>query len=256
MSVIAAIPARYASTRLPGKPLIEIAGATLIERVYRQVTAAGISEVIVLTDDERIANAVEGFGGRFLMTPTDLASGSDRVAHAARAWSAEVILNVQGDEPLIDPEALACLADHLTHHPEDAVATLAAPAGAEDFDNPNVVKVVTDGTGRALYFSRSGIPYPRVPGAAPLRRHIGVYGYQRTALLEIAAIPQTPLELAESLEQLRMLESGYSIRVLNVAAAWPGVDTIEDLRQLEALLAERGDPLAGRSGTATSRAHS
>lgn len=247
MSVVAAIPARFASTRLPGKPLLEIAGVPLIERVYRQVAAArGISEAIVLTDDRRIARAVENFGGRVLMTPADLASGSDRVAWAAQSWSAEVVLNVQGDEPLIDPEALTRLAGHLVDHTEDEVATLAAPAESGDFADPNVVKVVTDLSGRALYFSRAGIPYPR--DASPSagwqgRRHIGVYGYRRTALLEIAATPQTELELTEALEQLRMLEHGFSIRVLAVAKAWPGVDTIKDLEEVEAYLAEHGDPL-------------
>lgn len=257
--VIAAIPARYASTRLPGKPLLEIAGVTLIERVYRQVErAGGISTAIVLTDDPRIAQAVEDFGGRVEMTPTDLASGSDRVAHAAAEWTAEVVLNVQGDEPLIDPDALTLLAEHLLAHPEDAVATLASPAEPDDFDNPNVVKVVTDAAGRALYFSRAGIPYPRDLRSAtspkrPGRRHIGVYGYRRTALLEIARAPQTELELTESLEQLRMLEHGYAIRVLTVPRGWPGVDTIGDLRQVEAYLAAHGDPLAGRRDAETSR---
>jgi len=272
VQVVAAIPARYASKRLPGKPLLEIAGVTLIERVYRQVERArGISEVIVLTDDSRIADAVLGFGGRVMMTPEDLASGSDRVAYAARDWGAKVILNVQGDEPLIAPEALSRLAKHLVENPDDDVATLAAPATPEDFDNPDVVKVVSDTNGRALYFSRAGIPYARASRGGQLtrpqrgyrsqrgyqsQRHIGVYGYQRKALLEIAATPQTPLELAESLEQLRMLESGFSIRVLSVAKAWPGVDTITDSRRVEAYLAEHGDPLAGRRAIPTSRADS
>lgn len=266
MQVIAAIPARYASTRLPGKPLLEIAGITLIERVYRQVERArGISEAIVLTDDSRIADAVLGFGGRVMMTPEDLASGTDRVAYAAREWDAKVILNVQGDEPLIAPEALSRLAKHLVENPDDDVATLAAPAAPGDFDDPDVVKVVSDTNGRALYFSRAGIPYLRGACGGQLaesqrgyqsQRHIGVYGYQRKALLEIAATPQTPLELAESLEQLRMLESGFSIRVLSVAKAWPGVDTIKDSRRVEAYLAEHGDPLAGRRATPTSRADS
>ncbi len=251
--VIAAIPARYASTRLPGKPLLEIAGKTLIERVYRQVEGArGITEAIVLTDDTRIAEAVLGFGGRAMMTPEDLASGSDRVAWAARDWQADVIVNVQGDEPLISPEALTLLSEHLVENPEDAVATLAAPAEPGDLDDPDVVKVVCDSSGKALYFSRAGIPYARGHQVEP-QRHIGVYGYRRKALLEIAATPQTPLELAESLEQLRMLESGFSIRVLSVPKAWPGVDTITDLRQVEAYLAEHGDPLADRQETGSSR---
>lgn len=257
MHVIAAIPARYASTRLPGKPLLEIAGTTLIERVYRQVERArSISETVVLTDDERIAETVLGFGGQAMMTPEDLASGSDRVAYAARDWDTDVVINVQGDEPLIAPEALSLLAEHLVGNPEDAVATLAAPASPVDLDDPDVVKVVSDLNGRALYFSRAGIPYPRGKQVTPPQRHIGVYGYQRRALLEIASTPQTPLELAESLEQLRILESGFSIRVISVPKAWPGVDTITDLRQVEAYLAEHGDPLADLRVTESSRADS
>lgn len=255
--VIAAIPARYASTRLPGKPLLEIAGVTLIERVYRQVERArGISDAIVLTDDERIVETVLGFGGQALMTPENLASGSDRVAWAARDWETEVVINVQGDEPLISPDALSLLAEHLIGNPEDAVATLAAPAAPGDLEDPDVVKVVCDSSGGALYFSRAGIPYPRGKQVTTPQRHIGVYGYQRKALLEIAATPQTPLELAESLEQLRMLESGFPIRVISVPKAWPGVDTITDLRQVEAYLAEHGDPLGDLQAIESSRGHS
>lgn len=243
--VVAAIPARYASSRLPGKPLLEIAGTTLIERVYRQVErATGIASTVVLTDDERIAAAVSAFGGQVLMTPSDLASGTDRVAHAARDWDASAIINVQGDEPLVSPEALSRMAQHLLDHPGDPVATLAAPARPGDMEDPNVVKVVADPEGRALYFSRAGIPFPRDSKSARSWAHIGVYGYQKAALLEIAAIEPTPLERAESLEQLRMLESGFHIRVLPVQEAWPGVDTIEDLRRVEQLLALRGDPLS------------
>ncbi len=250
MTVVAAIPARFGSTRLPGKPLLELAGTTLIERVYRQVErATGIAETVVLTDDERIRAVVAGFGGRVQMTPADLASGTDRVAHAARDWNAQVVINVQGDEPLVSPEALSRLARHLCDHASDPIATLAAPARPGDAEDPNVVKVVTDAEGRALYFSRAAIPYPRHPEAARHRAHIGVYGYQRAALLEIAGIAQTPLERAESLEQLRMLESGFSIRVLAVPEAWPGVDTIEDLREVEEFLVRHGDPLSERGAS-------
>lgn len=243
--VVAAIPARYASTRLPGKALREIHGVSLIERVVRQVERARrVEEITVLTDDERIFDAVTGFGAACLMTPEAMASGTDRIAFAAKNWSADVILNVQGDEPLIDPKALDLLAEHLASHPDDQVGTLAAPASAEDGDDPDIVKVVTDRNGYGLYFSRARIPYPRKPEHVGLHRHIGVYGYQRAALLEIAAVAPSPLELCESLEQLRMLESGFRIKVLPVACAWPGVDTIKDLREVEQLLVERGDPLA------------
>jgi 3-deoxy-manno-octulosonate cytidylyltransferase (CMP-KDO synthetase) len=238
--VVAAIPVRYASTRLPGKALIEIAGMPMIERVYRRASKArGLSKVIVLTDDERIADVVRGFGGKVEMTPAECASGTDRIAHAARSWNADAILNVQGDEPLIEPGSLEALADHLVRSPQDQVATLAFPADTEDLGTPDVVKVVTDVRGYALYFSRAPIPYPRVREKAPVLRHIGVYGYQRQALLEIAAHEPTPLEQAESLEQLRMLELGIPIRVLRTEHAWPGVDTMDDLQKVEELLRER-----------------
>ncbi len=244
-SAVAAIPARYASTRLPGKPLIQIGGMVLIERVFRQVARArSIRETIVLTDDDRIAETVRAFGGRCEMTPTDLPSGTDRIAYAAGAWNDQVVLNVQGDEPLIEPAALDRLAEHLLEHPEEPVATLAAPAGPEDAGDPNVVKVVADSAGRALYFSRAPIPFPRHAEHATFHRHIGVYGYQKEALLAAARLPRSPLERAESLEQLRLLESGVPITVLPVPNAWPGVDTIHDVGKVERLLAERGDPLA------------
>jgi 3-deoxy-manno-octulosonate cytidylyltransferase (CMP-KDO synthetase) len=238
--VVAAIPVRYASTRLPGKALVEIAGVPMIERVFRRVSKArGLADVIILTDDERIAGAARAFGAKVEMTPSDCASGTDRIASAAKSWEADAVLNVQGDEPLIEPAALERLAEHLAHHPEDPVATLASRAEPGDAGNPDVVKVVTDLRGYALYFSRAPIPYPRDPAAAMTKRHIGVYGYQRAALLEIAARQPTALERAESLEQLRMLESGFRIRVLTTEQAWPGVDTMDDLQRMEELLAKR-----------------
>lgn len=237
--IVGAIPARYASTRLPGKPLREIAGRPLIEHVYRRVREARrISRVVVLTDDERIAQAVAAFGGEWEMTPAGCPSGTDRIAWAARNWREEAVINVQGDEPLIDPEAVDRLADHLASHREDPVTTLAAPADPEDLEDPNVVKVVLDLRGYALYFSRAGIPYARTgEGFGPLR-HLGIYGYQRQALLRLANLEPTPLERREALEQLRALEHGIPIRVLQVDRASPGVDTEEDLARVEALLRE------------------
>jgi 3-deoxy-manno-octulosonate cytidylyltransferase (CMP-KDO synthetase) len=217
-----------------------IAGVPMIERVYGRVSrAAGIASIIVLTDDDRIAEAVRGFGGAVEMTPVDCASGTDRIAWAAERWEAGAVLNVQGDEPLIDPRAIERLAAHLVSHPEDPVATLAAPAEPGDAENPNVVKVVTDLRDFAMYFSRSPIPFPRRPGAATWKRHLGIYGYQRRSLLEIAACQPTGLEKAESLEQLRMLENGFAIRVLMTDRAWPGVDTMSDLKEIEELLQNR-----------------
>lgn len=268
--VVAAIPARYGSTRLPGKPLLPLAGRPLIEHVYRRVAGArGLARVVVLTDDERIARAVEAFGGEVELTPADCASGTDRIAWAARRWPGSgAVINVQGDEPLIDPRAVSALAEHLAAHPEDPVVTLAAPIGgdpadagaatataagaaagaadgrtaavASEMSNPNVVKVVVGLDGRALYFSRAAIPHARQPGGAAPLRHVGIYGYQRAALLALADLPPSPLERSEALEQLRALENGIPIRVLLTAAALPDVNTREDLARVERLLAESG----------------
>lgn len=237
-----AIPARYGSTRLPGKPLLPIAGRPMIEHVYTRVARVrGLARVVVLTDDERIARAVEAFGGEWEMTPPDCASGTDRIAWAARQWDAAAVVNIQGDEPLIDPEAVSRVADHLAAHPEDPVVTLATPAEAGEMGNPNAVKVVLARDGSALYFSRSAIPYPRQEGGAAPLKHLGIYGYQRDALLRLAGLAPTPLERSESLEQLRALENGIPIRVLVVERGSFGVDTAEDLERVEAIL---------RSGTA------
>lgn len=235
--IVGAIPARYASTRLPGKPLLPIAGRPMIEHVYERVAQArGLDRIVVLTDDERIARAVEEFGGEWEMTPAECASGTDRIAHAARRWSAAAVVNVQGDEPLIDPEAVSRIADHLAGHPDDPVVTLAAEARPEEVGNPNAVKVVLDLAGYALYFSRSEIPFPRQEGGAVPLKHLGIYGYQREALLRLASLPRTPLERSESLEQLRALENGLRIRVLKAERTSPGVDTREDLERVERLL--------------------
>jgi 3-deoxy-manno-octulosonate cytidylyltransferase (CMP-KDO synthetase) len=237
---VGAIPARYGSTRLPGKPLLPIAGRPMIEHVYTRVARArGLDRVVVLTDDERIARAVEGFGGEVEMTPDDCASGTDRIAWAARRWDARAVINIQGDEPLIDPEEISRIAEHLAAHPEDPVVTLATPAAPEEMGNPNAVKVVLALDGAALYFSRSAVPYPRNAGGFAPLKHLGIYGYQREALLRLAALPPSPLERSESLEQLRALENGMGIRVLIVERASIGVDTAEDLERVERILTER-----------------
>jgi 3-deoxy-manno-octulosonate cytidylyltransferase (CMP-KDO synthetase) len=235
--IVGAIPARYGSSRLPGKPLLSLVGRPLIEHVYRRAAqAAELDRVVVLTDDSRIFDAVTEFGGDVEMTPVDCASGTDRIAGAAAGWQAAAIVNIQGDEPLIEPQAIDRLARHLRDHPADPMVTLAAPATAADRDDPNVVKVVTDRSGSALYFSRAAIPYRR--GSAPIadRRHLGIYGYQVRALQELAALPPSSLEQSESLEQLRALENGIRIRVLDVAQAWQGVDTMEDLEKVQSIL--------------------
>lgn len=235
-----AIPARYGSTRLPGKPLLPIAGRPMIEHVYTRVAQArGLDRVVVLTDDERIARVVEGFGGEWEMTPADCASGTDRIAWAARGWKASAVINIQGDEPLIDPDEISAIAGHLAAHPDDPVVTLASPATEEEMANPNAVKVVLARDGAALYFSRSAIPYPRQEGGAAPLKHVGIYGYQRAALLRLAGLAPTPLERSESLEQLRALENGIAIRVLIVGRGSLGVDTAEDLARVEKALTER-----------------
>jgi 3-deoxy-manno-octulosonate cytidylyltransferase (CMP-KDO synthetase) len=214
----------------------------MIEHVYTAVMRAkGLDRVVVLTDDERIARAVESFGGEVEMTPADCASGTDRIAWAARNWNATAVINIQGDEPLIDPDEVAKIAAHLAAHPGDPVVTLAMPASLEEMANPNAVKVVLGRDGAALYFSRSPIPYPRAEGAAPLK-HLGIYGYQREALLRLAGLAPTPLEQSESLEQLRALENGIPIRVLIAARGAVGVDTAEDLERVEQMLRMNSNP--------------
>ncbi len=241
-AIIGAIPARYASVRLPGKPLRLLAGRPLIEHVYRRSSrAASLSRVVVLTDDERIAEAVAGFGGECEMTPADCASGTDRIAHAARRWQAAAIVNIQGDEPLIDPAAIETVARRLRQHAGESMVTLAAPISERDFADANVVKVVRDRRGYALYFSRAAIPHPRYSGVAERLGHVGLYGYRKDVLLQLAALEPSPLEKSESLEQLRALENGIAIRVLEVESSEPGVDTPEDLARAEALLAARDD---------------
>ena len=238
--IVGAIPARYGSTRLPGKPLALIAGRPMIEHVYERVAQArGLARVVVLTDDERIAEVVEGFGGAWEMTPADCASGTDRIAWAARGWderAVRAVINIQGDEPLIDPDGISRVAEHLAAHPEDPIVTLATPAAPEEMENPNAVKVVTDRAGAALYFSRAPIPYRRQEGGFGALKHLGIYGYQRAALLRLAGLPPTPLEQSEALEQLRALENGLAIRVLTVGRGSLGVDTEEDLVRVEEIL--------------------
>jgi len=238
-AIVAAIPARYGSTRLPGKALLPLAGRPMIEHVWRRASEArGLARVVVLTDDERIARVVEGFGGEVEMTPVDCASGTDRIAWAAASWECAGVVNVQGDEPLIDPEGISRVAAHLAEHAADPIVTLAADAEPGDLDTPSVVKVVLDRRGYALYFSRAAIPFPRLPGGAGPLRHLGIYGYRRDALIGLARLEPTPLERAESLEQLRALENGIPIRVLTGARPSWGVDTEEDAAAIERRLAE------------------
>jgi 3-deoxy-manno-octulosonate cytidylyltransferase (CMP-KDO synthetase) len=244
MKVAVVIPARYASTRLPGKPLLRQTGKYLIQHVYEQACRAHKANlVVVATDDVRIQAAVEGFGGRAVLTRSDHPSGTDRVAEVARDLNAGVIINLQGDEPLIDPATIDLLAELLERDGEADMATLAVPiASAEQWRNPNCVKVVCDDAGRALYFSRSPIPFVRdgQPDftAEPPRflQHLGLYAYRRPFLLRLAALPPAPLEQLEKLEQLRVLALGRGIQVGVVRQASVGVDTPEDYERFVQLI--------------------
>ncbi|HJZ54782.1 MAG TPA: 3-deoxy-manno-octulosonate cytidylyltransferase [Gemmataceae bacterium] len=236
MRVAIIIPARYASSRLPGKPLLRETGKYLIQHVYERACAAGCgADVVVATDDERILAAVRSFGGRAVMTRPDHPSGTDRVAEVAVGLSADVVLNLQGDEPLIDPGSLDLLAGLLESDPGAVMATLAVPIrDRAAYLSPSVVKVVCDDRGRALYFSRAPIPMVRDGepdfSADPARfyQHLGVYAYRRLFLLQIAATRRHFLEETEKLEQLRVLGTGGGIRVGVVAEAHRGVDTPAD----------------------------
>jgi 3-deoxy-manno-octulosonate cytidylyltransferase (CMP-KDO synthetase) len=227
---VAIVPARYQSSRLPGKPLADIHGRPMIEHVYRRAARAAVDAVIVATDDQRIVDAVDAFGGLALLTRPDHATGTDRLAELAADLPCDVIVNVQGDEPFIDPAAIDALVAPLVADRRLEMTTLCRPlAAGEDAASPHLVKVVRDRDDRALYFSRAAIPFARVPGAAAPAVHVGVYGYRRATLLRLAALAATPLERTESLEQLRALEHGIAIRVIDSTYVSLSVDTPDDL---------------------------
>ncbi|MFH1746593.1 MAG: 3-deoxy-manno-octulosonate cytidylyltransferase [Planctomycetota bacterium] len=250
MQVVAIIPARYASTRFPGKPLANLTGKYLIQHVYEQVVACNsVNRCIVATDDERIRSAIEAFGGEVTMTRPDHLSGTDRIAEVAGALpgnSDDIILNVQGDEPEIEPEHLDRLVARLTAAGDCAVATLACPFPQDaDPADPNNVKVVCDRAGRALYFSRSLLPYARDAGVenspGNWLLHLGVYAYRRDFLLEMAGWSPGPLERVEKLEQLRVLEYGHAITVEVVDQASVGIDTPADYEHFVIRYRSRGN---------------
>ncbi|HUO20605.1 MAG TPA: 3-deoxy-manno-octulosonate cytidylyltransferase [Steroidobacteraceae bacterium] len=244
------IPARYASVRLPGKALLPIAGKPMVQWVYERARATGAAEVLIATDDVRIAQVARAFGAEAVMTAATHASGTDRIAEVAtaRRWAgSEIVVNLQGDEPLMPAALLRQVAELLAAAPHADIATLAAPIGsvAELLDT-NVVKVVSDPSGRALYFSRAPIPWNRAGAAGALasqtdasgaRRHIGIYAYRVEALVRLAALPPGALEMRERLEQLRALESGLTIQVADACAApGPDVNTAADLARAAALV--------------------
>lgn len=238
MKVLCVIPARYASTRLPGKPLALIAGKPMIQHVYERASRAAIpSEVVVATDSELVAEAVRNFGGKVMMTSPEHPSGTDRLAEVALSYGdADVIINVQGDEPMIPPEIIDRLAQAFEDNEDLNMATLKTVMDEADYNNPNAVKVVTDQNGYALYFSRSLLPYPRNKTADfKVYKHVGIYAYRRSFLLSYAAYEPTPLEQIECLEQLRVLENGERIKVLECKFKGIGIDTPEDLAAINAL---------------------
>lgn len=246
MNFTAIIPARYASTRFPGKPLALLGNKPVIQHVYEQASSV-LSEVWVATDDDRIREAVEKFGGRVVMTRADHKSGTDRIEEAAEktGTQADVIINIQGDEPFVQPSQIKTLMQ-LFDNADTQIGTLGKHfENIEAVNNPNSPKIVTDKQGFALYFSRSVIPYIR--GAQdnewlshfPFLKHLGLYAYRREVLHEITQLPQSSLEIAESLEQLRWLENGYRIRVGLTDVETVGIDTPEDLQRAEEFLKNR-----------------
>jgi 3-deoxy-manno-octulosonate cytidylyltransferase (CMP-KDO synthetase) len=248
-NVAVIIPARYASTRLPGKPLISLAGKPMIQHVYERASQADVTQVVVATDDDRIAQTVNNFGGKVIMTSANHLSGTDRVAEAARELQADLIINVQGDEPLLDPNSINRAVEPMLTDDSIEMATLAHPmTDPKDVLNTNAVKVVVDQQGFALYFSRCPIPFDRnqfgthlsekvveqVPSG--MLRHIGLYVYRADFLQRFAKLPPTQLEQLESLEQLRALEHGHKIRVVSINKTVMGVDTPEDVEKVIGML--------------------
>ena len=239
--ILGVIPARYGSTRFPGKALARLGGKPMIQRVWERAKAAKrLDRVVVATDDERIRDAVKRFSGEAVMTSTELRSGTDRAWAAAKGLRAQIIVNIQGDEPLLTPPMINGLVDGLRKEPDAQMATLRYRVrGTEGYEDPNVVKVVTDEKGWALSFSRSPIPALRSPGdlrSVVWYKHIGLYAYRRNFLKQFVTWPLSPLVTAESLEQLRALERGVRIKVLDSPQNTIGVDTPADLKRGEAII--------------------
>jgi len=231
MKIAGVIPARYQSTRLPGKPLADLGGKPVIRHVYESA-AKVLEDLYVATDDIRIMEAVTSFGGNAVLTRRDHSCGSERVAEVASGLDVDIVVNIQGDEPFIDPQMIRAVVQPMRVEPDIQLATLCRKIlSEEEWNNPNIVKVVRDNRGNALYFSRSLIPYPRYSGFGDFYEHVGLYAYRKAFLLDYVKWPATPLEQSESLEQLRVLENGYDIRVVesNIGYGAPCIDTPEDL---------------------------
>lgn len=238
--VVGVIPARYGSSRFPGKIIAMIAGKPMIQRVYEQAKKSKLlNDLIVAVDDEKVKKVVEGFGGNAVMTGSQHQSGTDRIAEVMQDYECDIVVNIQGDQPLLDPNMIDEAVQPLLDDASIPMSTIKTKIGPEGFDDPGVVKVVTDVNGFALYFSRSLIPFPRDNQGGDVYEHVGLYVYRRDFLLKISATPQSFLEKTEMLEQLRVLENGYKIFVVETKsnrAAGVSVDTPEDLANVEKLI--------------------
>jgi 3-deoxy-D-manno-octulosonate 8-phosphate phosphatase (KDO 8-P phosphatase) len=244
MKTVIVIPARYASTRLPGKPLVDILGKPMIQHVYgRALDVAGVDLVVVATDDQRVVDAVEAIGGKAMLTSPNHASGTDRLVEIMGGLPADLYVNLQGDEPLVRPEDIELLINGMQANPGIQVGTLCHPISADEALNPNCVKVVLSENGKALYFSRAPIPYPRATDSASYLKHVGIYAYRRKVLEGYSQIERPMLEKTEMLEQLRLMYAGIGIMVFKVAPAGPGVDTQNCLERVRALMSGAPEPI-------------
>ena len=242
MKFLGVIPSRYASTRLEGKPLKDICGHTMVEWVYKRVLKSKLDGVVVATDDERIVDEVKSFGGNVILTRKDHINGTSRIAEVCETYTDyDVIVNIQGDEPLIEPDMINSIIDSFIEDNTIPMSTLKYKlTDMTEIENPNAVKVVTDKNDFAIYFSRSVIPYPRNLNMDNYYKHVGIYGYKRDFVMEYAKMASTPLELSESLEQLRVLENGYKIKVLETPYKIIGVDTQEELERVREYITKNG----------------
>lgn len=242
MKFLGVIPSRYASTRLEGKPLKDICGHTMVEWVYKRALKSKLDGVVVATDDERIVDEVKSFGGNVILTRKDHINGTSRIAEVCETYTDyDVIVNIQGDEPLIEPDMINSIIDSFIEDNTIPMSTLKYKlTDMAEIENLNAVKVVTDKNDFAIYFSRSVIPYPRNLNMDNYYKHVGIYGYKRDFVMEYAKMASTPLELSESLEQLRVLENGYKIKVLETPYKIIGVDTQEELERVREYITKNG----------------
>lgn len=239
--IVIVIPARMGSTRFPGKPLCNLKGKPMVQWVVEAAKCAGIADrVLVATPDQEIIDACNAFGAEAILTSLDHVTGTDRIAEVAVQVEADIYVNVQGDEPLIRPDSIRACVEPMLANSSIQMGSVYSACAPDEYENPAVVKVVTDAQGFALYFSRYPIPFPRNPRTIPVKKHVGLYAYRRQALIDFSGWPMSPLEEAESLEQLRFMHNGVRIFMAEGASTELAVDTPEDARRVEALLAEAG----------------